>query len=242
MLAIVPAPGEVPDFSIVRSFRNLASCGKVCEGSGPGHGDGWGIVAWRNKEPVYLGREPVDAFSDPIYEEACLRGESESFSSPIIAHLRKASVGLKVKENTHPFTNGEWAFAHNGTIRKLNLKFTTDSQWFFELVLNEYSKNGQNMIAAISKQVEMVRQIYRYSSLTFLMSNGRKVYGYRDCASNEDYYTLFYAKTPKCFLISQEKFVDAPWVPLQNGALISIDEDLTCEINYILPRLESKNV
>ena len=96
LLGIVPAPGKVLDFSIVRSFRNLAVCGKVCEGSGQGHGDGWGIVGWKNGKPIYLGREPANAFSDPIYEDACLRGESDQLSSPLIAHLRKASVGLKV--------------------------------------------------------------------------------------------------------------------------------------------------
>ena len=240
MFGMVPQPGKILDFSFIRSFRNLASCGKICEGSGPGHGDGWGIVTWKNGEPVYLGREPLDASSDPTYEEACLRGESERLSSPVIAHLRKASVGLKIKENTHPFTNAEWALAHNGTIRKLNLKFTTDSQLFFESVLNDYRKNGKNMVGAISKRAETVREIYPYSSLTFLMSNGKRVYGYRDCASNEDYYTLFYAKTPTSLLISQEKFVDAPWVPLENGSLISIDQDLSFEIQNILPRLESK--
>ena len=169
-----------------------------------------------------------------------MKGESEHLSSPVLAHLRKASVGLKIRENTHPFTDGEWAFAHNGTIRKLNLKFTTDSQWFFESVLSDYRSNGKDMVAAISKQVEIVREIYRYSSLTFLLSNGRKTYGYRDCSSNEDYYTLFYAKTPTSLLISQEKFVDAPWVPLENGALLSVDEDLSLEIQHILPRLVSK--
>ncbi len=239
MLGIVPEPGEVLDFSIVRSFRNLASCGRVPRGSEPGHGDGWGIVAWKNGEPVYLGREPTDAYSDPTYEEACRKGESEEISSPVLAHLRKASVGLKIRENTHPFTNGEWAFAHNGTIRKLNLKFTTDSQWFFESILNDYRGNGKDMVNAISKQVDMVREIYRYTSLTFLLSNGRRVYGYRDCAANQDYYTLFYAKTPTSFLISQEKFVDAPWVPLENGALLSVDEDLSFDVQHVLPRLES---
>ena len=240
MLAIVPERGRGLDLSIVRSFRNLAICGRVGRGSRPGHGDGWGIVAWKNGEPFYLGREPTDASSDSLYESACQRGESELLSSPLIAHLRKASMGLKIKENTHPFTNAEWAFAHNGTIRRLNLKFTTDSQWFFESILDEYRKNSGDMVAAISKLVRKVREIYPYTSLTFLMSNGKIVYGYRDCASNDGYYTLFYAKSQKSFLISQEQIVEAPWVALENGSLLSVNEDLSFDVKHIVPEMEAR--
>jgi predicted glutamine amidotransferase len=241
LLGIVPGSDSIVDFSVVRSFRNLASCGKVCEGSGPGHGDGWGMVAWENGSPTYLGREPSDAFTDPLYENACIRGESSKISSHLITHLRKASVGLKVRENTHPFTQGEWAFAHNGTIRKLNLKYTTDSQWFFESIMQENKKNGGDIISAISKNVRTVREIYPYTSITFLLSNGRTIYGYRDATANIEYYTLFYAKTSGGLYVTQETFFDAPWTEVDNGSLLVVNPDLTTEVIPILPEITAAN-
>src|ERR1700730_12938644 len=112
---------------------------------------------------MYLGREPTNAFEDPKCEEACITGFSSELNSPLIAHLRKASVGLKVKENTHPFVNGEWAFAHNGTIRKLNLRYTTDSLWFFQGLLNEYEHHGGDFTSSIQRSAESVHQIFPYT-------------------------------------------------------------------------------
>lgn len=241
LLGIIPSLGNIADFSIVRSFRNLASCGNVCEGSDPGHADGWGIVTWAEGKPVYLGREPTDAFIDASFEEACVKGESMNVTTPIVAHLRKASVGLKVKENTHPFVCDEWAFAHNGTIRKLKLRYTTDSQWFFESVMSEKRKNG-DILDAISKNVKTVREIYPYSSITFLLSNGREFYAYRDCTANLDYYTLYYAKTQSSVVISQEKFFDAPWKSLDNGSMLFVNRDLGIETFEMLPEIKPKAV
>src|ERR1700676_2228166 len=113
MLGIMPEAKTAIDFDVVRSFRKLASCGMVSRGSSAGHSDGWGIVAWEKDLPVYLGREPTNALVDEKFEKACLSGEAGQLATPLIAHLRKASVGLKTRENTHPFMNGEWAFAHN---------------------------------------------------------------------------------------------------------------------------------
>jgi len=240
LFGIIPRPGEPLDFSLVRSFRSLAACGTVCEGSEPGHGDGWGIVVWQNGLPVYLGREPKDASKDPEFEEACDKGESINVSSPLIAHLRKASVGLKIRENTHPFTMDDWAFAHNGTIRRLKLRYTTDSQWFFESIVSDSKKNGGNIVDAISKNVKLIREVHPYSSTTFLMSNGKEYYAYRDAAENVEYYTMYYAITRDAFLLSQEKFFEAPWVPLDNGSLLTLGEDLTYEVMPILPELKPR--
>jgi len=239
MFGIIPKYNGRIDFSMVRSFRSLASCGKVPRGSSAGHSDGWGIVAWERGLPVYLGREPVDAFSDPKFEEACQRGESGGFGSPLIAHLRKASVGVKTRDNTHPFVSGEWAFAHNGTIRRQNLRYTTDSQWFFELLMREYEKNGGDLIKSINTIVESVREVYRYSSLTFLASDGKNFYAYRDSSKNLDYYAIFYAEMPNSVVIAQEKFFDASWTELPNRCLLSVDGSLRHEVLGILPDIES---
>jgi len=190
--------------------------------------------------PFYLGRESNDAFVDPLFEEACLRGDSLEETTPVIAHLRKASVGLKVRENTHPFVINEWAFAHNGTIRKLNLRYTTDSQWFFESIMDEYEKNGRDMVSAITKNVKNVREVYPYTSITFLLSNGTELYAYRDATANIEYYSLFFARTRGSFIITQERFFEEPWTELENGSLLILDSDLSTEVQPVLPEIRAK--
>ena len=239
MLGIMPESGTAIDFDIVRSFRKLASCGMVSRGSSPGHIDGWGIVAWKNDLPVYLGREPTNAFVDSKFDEACATGEASRFSSPLIAHLRKASVGLKIRENTHPFVNAEWAFAHNGTIRKLNLRYTTDSLWFFEGLMREHERNGGDFVKSVRKSSRDVHRIFPYTSLTFLASDGRNMYAYRDSSKNPEYYATYYTRIPGAVIIAQEKFFDAEWVEVRNHALLSVNAQLQPEVIEVESRFEA---
>ena len=233
MLGIVPEQHAVVDFEIVRSFRNLASCGRVISGSAPGHVDGWGIVAWQNGLPFYFGRQPTDAFTDPKFDEACDSGSSARVSSPLIAHLRKSSSGQKTEENTHPFVFSEWAFAHNGTIRGLNLKADTDSEWFFRSLMDEFGKS-KDILKAISRQIRSVKDIYRPTSMTFLLSNGRQLFAYRDYRRHEDYYTMYYTKSKYSTVVAQEKFFESNWRELPNGGMLVVERDQNPKIIDLL--------
>jgi predicted glutamine amidotransferase len=223
MLGIVPSADSEVDFQFVMSFRNLASCGRVKTGSSKGHVDGWGIVAWRNGDPLYLGREPSDAFSDPKFEEACNSGSKAHIKSPLIAHLRKASLGQKIKENTHPFVLNRWAFAHNGTIRGLKLRSRTDSEWFFQNVMSAHLESG-DIVDAISSQIRVVKSKYKPTSLTFLLSNGNEFYAYRDYRSAPDYYGMYHAHLGNSTVFAQEKFFKADWNEMKNGELTIVNK------------------
>ena len=241
LLGVVPKGASSVDPHLLELFRGLALKGMVKPGSAPGHCDGWGIVAWGIFSPYYLGREPVDASSDPKYEEAISKIRNGSLTSPMIAHLRKASIGTKRVENTHPFVRENWAFAHNGTIRKLNLKDSTDSEWFFNCVIDELKSCNRDPITAIARQVEAVREVYRYSSMNFLLSDGLTLYAYRDCLDNPEYYTMFYTKTKDAFVVCQEKIFEGQWKELENGQLLSIDRRLHYEVTDVHALL-SQNV
>jgi predicted glutamine amidotransferase len=225
MLAIMPRSGHKLDSEIVRSFQNLASCGLVPRGVKAGHSDGWGMVSWIDEKPRYLGREPTDALKDKKYDLACREIDNLGITSPILVHLRKASVGLKIRENTHPFVIREWAFAHNGTIRKLNLKVTTDSQWFFESLMRGYERNNHDMFRAIRDQINAVHGIYPYTSITFILSDGKQLYAYRDCTKNFEYYGMYFTSTRDSFVLCQEKFFASNWKELGNGELVKVDSD-----------------
>lgn len=226
MLAIIPTNGSFVDSSYVREFRKLASCGKVKDASDPGHPDGWGMVAWKEKKPFYLARRPKDAWEDPEYEKVCDKIDAAQITSPLIVHFRKASLGAITEENTHPFVIGDWAFAHNGTIRNQNLKDRTDSEWFFGEILRERELSKSNMPEAIRREVDSVREVYDYSSLTFLLSDGREFYAYRDAPKDLWYYTLFYTTVDDAIILCQEKYFESKWKELGNGELLSIADGL----------------
>jgi predicted glutamine amidotransferase len=236
MVAIVPSEGVRLDSGVIRSFRELAIKGKVKSGSAPGHPDGWGIVSWFGGRPNYLGREPTDASKDPEFRVACDKIDNLKVEAPIIAHLRKTSRGAKTRENTHPFVRDPWAFAHNGTIRRANLRSRTDSQWFFECLLKEIESAKGDVCRALFNLVAFVHEVYNYSSLTLILSDGKELFAYRDYSGSEDYYTMYYARMEDKFVVSQEKFFDARWNELGNGELLEVGQDLNPNFRS-LPRL-----
>ena len=75
------------------------------------HPHGWGI-GWYDATGVQLRRGVMPAHADDAFVAAAREARSEI----VLAHVRDASVGEVVEENTHPFRHGRWLFAHNGTV------------------------------------------------------------------------------------------------------------------------------
>lgn len=110
------------------------------------HGDGWGM-AWRDGEDRSLRCETstLSALDDPTYA----RLAEERLGAAGMVHLRWATPGLPVsRDNTHPFVQDGYAFAHNGHIFPVQdledllepavtaaLVGTTDSERYFRFVL-----------------------------------------------------------------------------------------------------------
>ena len=77
------------------------------------HPHGWGI-GWYDDGSPRVRRGILPAHSD----EAFLEAGREVRSTLFVAHVREASVGPVLPENTHPFLHGRWLFAHNGTVAR----------------------------------------------------------------------------------------------------------------------------
>jgi predicted glutamine amidotransferase len=76
------------------------------------HADGWG-VARSTGRGVAVRKQPVEARTSRRFERQARRRRGDLG----LAHLRRATLGLSVgTANTHPFTDGRVAFAHNGSI------------------------------------------------------------------------------------------------------------------------------
>ncbi len=116
------------------------------------HPHGWG-VAWhpaRSGAPE-IRRGVMAAHADDDFSEAARRARSRV----VLAHVRDASVGAVALQNTHPFVEGPWVLAHNGTVarfarvrsvrealeremgadRRRRLRGDTDSERLFHLFL-----------------------------------------------------------------------------------------------------------
>lgn len=79
---------------------------------GVSHPDGWGISFYENGAPTVERRETA-AFHDLHFSVTAER----VFTTTVVAHVRRATVGGSSAANTHPFVHGCWTFAHNGTVR-----------------------------------------------------------------------------------------------------------------------------
>lgn len=98
------------DCSLVYAQNALMMQSRVDE-RGVGHSDGWGIATYLNGIP-YVRKETTAAFEDGLFSTAA----EKVYSTAILAHVRKATVGVVSIANTHPFLCGQWTFAHNGTV------------------------------------------------------------------------------------------------------------------------------
>ncbi len=183
--------------------------------------DGWGI-GWYEK-----GRAQV-------YKEGGIRAdESEQFremrkkvmSKIILAHVRKGTGAPPVKENSHPFLDRNWIFAHNGQVdgdhlrsllreeRRKKIEGETDSEVYFHWLLQNIEECGE-VEGGIRKAVGEVVGRY-HTGLNFLLSDGRRLYAFRYAdAPNAGYYSLYRLRRPADLSSRSE----------ETGALIGIKQ------------------
>lgn len=116
---------------------------------------GWGIGFYQGGEVLHKKR-PLSEGDEIDWEEVA----SDVRSDCAIFHLRNATVGKFLSENTHPFRMRRWLFAHNGTIDRFdairerllesmpdflrrNVRGETDSEHFFHAILSFLHDAGQ---------------------------------------------------------------------------------------------------
>ncbi len=150
------------------------------------HGDGWGM-AWRESSEgrTRAATSPVSAAEDPAYSELAGR----ALGAAGMVHLRWATDGLVVDPvNTHPFTDGDYALAHNGSISPIEdleallsersrarLKGDTDSERYFRLVLQCIEEAGDQR-AGLARAVGMLHERFPEASLNALFLTATHLY------------------------------------------------------------------
>lgn len=210
-----------PPVGELLAFRGL--CERGCGGP---HDDGWGVVGYRDPgAPHLLGKSVEPASRDKAYEVAA--GRATEFPV-VVAHLRKASVGAKVLDNTHPFTLGPWTFAHNGTIEgdyahHLGQEGWNDSRTLFARV-HEHLGAGADPVKALRGAVREVRERgFPYTSITTLLTDGARLYAVRDAREDHDYYELHWQRRGGRVVLCQEPVLDGPWEAVPNGHVAVVE-------------------
>jgi predicted glutamine amidotransferase len=145
------------------------------------HPHGWGI-AWYGASGPRVRRGVMAAHADLDF----VRAGRSARSRIVLAHVRDASVGRIALENTHPFVEGPWVFAHNGTVarykrsrpvreallaaispaRRRALRGETDSERCFQIFLSRLdlrAGRGRATVAevrtALAETVSLVRAV-----------------------------------------------------------------------------------
>lgn len=141
------------------------------------HGDGWGM-AWREDGGTRAVSAPDSAAEDATYGDLVRRPLSRAG----LVHLRWATGGLPVApQNTHPFVDGDYAFAHNGHVSPIDrleglltaetrsrLRGDTDSERYFRFVLQCIEEEG-DLEAGVQRALGVLMRDFPDCSLNALM-------------------------------------------------------------------------
>ena len=186
-----------------------------------GHDDsGWGMAAYKHAE----GEEPICARfpADPRADEQAVDTKARLHN----VHVRRATVGDLKPENTHPFCLGPYSFSHNGTIQNItrypapNVERPagdTDSELLFRLVMHHL--DSADPIDGLRYTVKATIERFPFSSLSFLFSDGERLYAYR-----LGHCELHWMSRPGRLLVASERLTeDETWHSVKQDVLLVLD-------------------
>lgn len=182
------------------------------------HPDGWGL-AWREGEEMKLTKRGTPAGEDPEFVRHAQGLETDL----LIAHVRKASPGLKVcLENAHPFSYQGLCLAHNGDIDSLPGDAGTDSERLLRWLAPQWDRSQPGLLRLLQ-----AARAFRHTSLSFLMSEGSTLYALRQVRERPRflaYYTLYLKRTEEKTVVASEPLDDSPeWQAVDNATLLIIE-------------------
>jgi glutamine amidotransferase len=188
----------------------------------PGNGDeGWGMAAYRRAE----GEEP-HCVRFPNGAGSELEQAADTRARLHHAHVRQATTGDCTPENTHPFCLGPYSFSHNGTILNINQLIDpsveaaagdTDSERLFRLVMHHL--DSSDPIDGLRYAVQATIERFPFSSLSFLFSDGERLYAYRLGLCE-----LHWLSRPDQLLVASERITeDERWHSVRQDVLLVLD-------------------
>lgn len=200
------------------------------------HADGWGF-AWATAEGVEVAKAPDAARDSRLFSALA----TEQKADLGVVHLRWATLGLDVvPDNTHPFTDGHLAFAHNGSVKPPQSldalipahlaalrRGTTDSERYFLAVLAAAQEGDP--ATALERTAARISRECTISSLNAMTATAHElqVVSLFDPAAEAreaepHYYRMGYRVTDSAVIVSSSGWGEG-WTFLENGDLLSVD-------------------
>jgi glutamine amidotransferase len=182
--------------------------------------EGWGMAAYKHAE----GEEPICARfpAEPRADEEA----SDTRARLHNVHVRRATVGELKPENTHPFCLGPYSFSHNGTIMNITRYADpsverpagdTDSEHLFRLVM--HNLDAADPVDGLRYAVKAVIERFPFSSLSFLFSDGERLYAYR-----LGHCELHWMSRSGQLLVASERLTeDETWHSVKQDVLLVLD-------------------
>lgn len=211
------------------------------------HADGWGF-AWAEGARVRMVRSADPAHRSPEFT----RVSQEHRSDLGLAHVRWATAGLSIgPENTHPFSDGRLALAHNGTVHppqaldalvpddlRQRREGTTDSERYALAVMG--AARSADPAAALADTAATIAATMDHTSVNAMLITGTELVAvsrYRpeaEAAEQEpEYYHLRYRVTRDAVIVASSGW-GTGWETLGNGEMLVVHRGtLEAEIRAI---------
>jgi predicted glutamine amidotransferase len=239
LLAVVSAETTDFHFPLQRARRSLSALSRE-------HPHGWGLAVHARGEGWSVTKDTACAASCERFEgtAASARGEL------LLAHVRRRTVGPTALENTHPFRQGPWVFAHNGTIgalewmaartsdeRRSRIEGQTDSERFFAFILTVLDGVGagdgsqgarmRRLDRALGSALAEARALPSLGPASFLLSDGEVLYVHRAGRALFALHRGVTATEPtprrEALTFASERMTDERWEEVPEGTLLSVE-------------------
>lgn len=162
------------------------------------HPDGWGIAIFERTRASWLVHKGTErAYEDTRFHEIA----GQTVGHVLVAHIRQKTVGPTRLENTHPFHRDGWLFAHNGTVKAIDvvragasktrlaeIEGDTDSEILFAHYLTRLDEAGLTKLdgeasrAAATHIIEDASKKLRdlnVGAFNFILSDGSTSFAHR---------------------------------------------------------------
>ena len=200
------------------------------------HGDGWGFA-----RATASGVEVLKA-PEAAGDSAQFAHVARTLPADLgLVHLRGATLGLGViPENTHPFTDGQIAFAHNGSVKPPDVidalipaafaarrAGTTDSERYFLATLAAAQEGA--IARALERTATLIAQRATYSSVNAMVATPDALHVinlFNPAAEAAEvaphYYRMGYRITPDAVVVGSSGWGDG-WTFLENGDVLTVE-------------------
>jgi predicted glutamine amidotransferase len=149
--------------------------------------DGTGLGYFTADGKPRVDKRAIAAFADRSFAREARAVESETF----VAHIRFASTGGLIHENTHPFEQQGRLLAHNGVIGDLAkldgvlgryrrlVRGDTDSERFFALVSKEIDQHEGDVTAGLIAAARWVAEELPLFALNVVLTTSDELWALR---------------------------------------------------------------